>query len=147
MSRLSRPLTELKNRYTVVVIGTGYGGSIAASRLSRAGQSVCVLERGKEWHAGDFPDGPLKALGEMQASTVDGRHGPATGLFDFHFDKDISVLRGCGLGGTSLINANVSLKADPRVFDDERWPSALRADTGSGLAQGYLRAEVSGGRV
>ena len=40
----------------MVVIGSGYGASIAASRCARAGQSVCVLERGKEWLPGDFPE-------------------------------------------------------------------------------------------
>ena len=55
MSHLSLPIENIKNHYTVVVIGSGYGGGIAASRLARAGQQVCVLERGKEFFPGDFP--------------------------------------------------------------------------------------------
>ena len=43
----------------------------------------------------------------------EGHTGSHTGMFDFHMNKDISVLVGCGLGGTSLINANVSLRASP----------------------------------
>ena len=42
--------------YDVVVIGSGYGGGISASRLARAGRSVCLLERGKEFLPGEFPD-------------------------------------------------------------------------------------------
>src|SRR3954470_20609357 len=100
MARLASSLQNIKDHYTVVVIGSGYGGGIAASRLSRAGQSVCVLERGKEWLTGSFPETTPEALAQMQVSTPLGHEGIATGLFDFHFDDDISVLRGCGLGGT-----------------------------------------------
>lgn len=49
-----------------MVVGSGYGGSIAASRSARAGQSVCVLERGKEWLPGDFPETFLNAWKEVQ---------------------------------------------------------------------------------
>ena len=45
--------------------------------------------------------------------------GSSTGLYDLVVGKDVAVLQGCGLGGTSLINANVALDADPRVFEDE----------------------------
>ena len=66
--RLSSSLAEIKSHYTVVVVGSGYGGGIAASRLSRAGQSVCVLERGREFLPGEFPETMPEALGEMQNS-------------------------------------------------------------------------------
>lgn len=46
--RISRPVELLRHTYDVVVIGSGYGGGVSASRMARAGQSVCVLERGKE---------------------------------------------------------------------------------------------------
>ena len=52
-----------------------------------------------------------------------------------------SVLVGCGLGGTSLINANVALEADPRVFDDVRWPAPLRGGDDALLVQGYAEAQ------
>lgn len=53
--RISRPVELLRHTYDVVVIGSGYGGGIAASRMARAGQSVCVLERGKERWRRCFP--------------------------------------------------------------------------------------------
>jgi NADPH-dependent 2,4-dienoyl-CoA reductase/sulfur reductase-like enzyme len=46
--RISKPVELLRHQYDVVVIGSGYGGGVAASRMARGGQSVCVLERGKE---------------------------------------------------------------------------------------------------
>lgn len=46
--RLSRPVSMLRPEYDVVVVGSGYGAGVAASRMSRAGKSVAVLELGKE---------------------------------------------------------------------------------------------------
>lgn len=46
--RISKPLELLRPSYDVVVVGSGYGGGVAASRMARGDQSVCVLERGKE---------------------------------------------------------------------------------------------------
>ena len=125
MQRLSSPISDLRPHYDVVVVGSGYGGAIAACRLARAGRSVCVLERGRELVPGDFPEDLLGAARETQAHVGDSVYGSRAGLFDFRLGRDISVLVGCGLGGTSLINANVALEADPRIFDDERWPTAL----------------------
>ena len=128
MSHLAKPVNQIRDRYDVVVVGSGYGASIAASRLARAGQRVCVLERGKEFRPGEYPDTGPEAVAETQVD-LPGQHlGSATGLLDFHVNKDLNVLVGCGLGGTSLINANVSLRAEPRVFDDSRWPQAIRDD-------------------
>ncbi len=141
MARLSMPIEKLKQHYTVVVIGSGYGASIAASRLARAGQQVCVLERGKEFQPGEYPDTELHALGEMQAELPDGHIGSKTGLYQFNVNEDINVFKGCGLGGTSLVNANVALRAEPRVFDDKRWPKVLRDDLAAGLEAGYGHAE------
>ena len=51
-------------------------------------------------------------------------------------NNDVNVVLGCGLGGTSLINANVGLRAEPRVFDDPAWPEDIRKDAAL-LEQGY----------
>ncbi len=60
--RLAKNLEDIKEAYDVVVIGAGYGGSIAASRMARAGQSVCLLDRGKEIRPGEYPDQEHEAV-------------------------------------------------------------------------------------
>jgi len=140
MNRISNPLEDIQEHYDVVVIGSGYGGGIAASRLSRAGQRVCLLERGKEFMPGEFPDTLVEATENFQADTPERKIGSELGLYNFHIGKDVNVLVGCGLGGTSLINANVSLKLDPRVWTNGKWPSAILKDK-IGIDAGYDRAE------
>jgi cholesterol oxidase len=136
--RLARNLDELQPRYDAVVVGSGYGAGVAASRLARMGYSVAVLERGREFAIGEFPDTLPEATQEFQY-VLGGEHiGKLTGLYELHFGRDMHVLVGCGLGGTSLINANVSLPPDQRVWEDARWPVELfRDDT---LEEGFARA-------
>lgn len=134
MKRLASSRAQLKERYDAIVIGSGYGGGIAASRLGRMRRSdggkldVCLLERGREIQTGEYPDTLLEAGKEFQINLHDKHIGDWTGLFNLYANKDINVIVGCGLGGTSLINANVSLKADDRVFDDPCWPDEIRQD-------------------
>lgn len=142
MKPLSSPLTQLQATYDVVVVGSGYGGGIAASRFARAGLSVAVLERGREYLPGDFPDTLTEAAGAMQVRGQRRRTGSETALFDFRNHADLDVLVGCGLGGTSLINAGVVLEPDPRVFDDPVWPQAFRDDLDGGVAEGFRRARA-----
>ena len=145
MTQLSSPLTALKPKYDVIVIGSGYGGSVSAARLARATKqdgtpvSVCLLERGREISVGHFPNTVAQAAAEMQVDSKLGHVGRETGLFDFRKNDDISVFQGCGLGGTSLVNANVSLPAAEWVFDDPVWPRALRDDQ-HGLENGFKAA-------
>lgn len=137
MTRLSIPLENLKPHYDVVVVGSGYGGAITASRLARAGKHVCLLERGKEFQPGEYPDTPIEAAAEVQMDLPDKHIGNATGLYDFRINDDMNVFMGCGLGGTSLVNANVSLPPEPRVMQDSAWPLALRTDADDLLARGF----------
>ncbi len=139
MNRLSSPITNLKNKYEVVVIGSGYGGSIAASRMSRCGKQVCLLEKGKEFMPGEFPKDITHAAKEMQITTKGKTSGSKNGLYEFVINDDINVFKGCGLGGTSLVNANVSIEPEARVFEDAIWPGEIRNDLNS-LKEGIARA-------
>lgn len=139
MKRLSSHLDEMAPSYDAVVIGSGYGGGVAASRLARMGYTVALLERGDEIHPGEYPDTPEKALQQSQVHADGVTIGQRRALFDLRVGSDMNVLVGCGLGGTSLINANVSIEADPRVFEDPVWPRGI-AD--SDLSEGYRRARA-----
>jgi cholesterol oxidase len=128
--RLSRGLEELwtsntdKRRFDVLIVGSGYGGSMAAAELtgrvsSTTGEPlrIGVLERGKEYLPGEFPShfselpGHLR-MGDQQAGRVGGKH---EGLFDLRLGEDVAALVANGLGGGSLINAGVLL--EPTLAD------------------------------
>jgi len=138
MTRLASPPGRLRPHYDVVVVGSGYGGGVAASRLARAGLSVAVLERGREVVTGEFPTRFPELRGEMQLTGKRVRAGSPTGLYDVRFGEDMHVLVGCGLGGGSLINAGVALRPDARVFADEVWPGQIVQD--GLIEEGYARA-------
>ncbi|WP_144137577.1 alpha/beta fold hydrolase [Paraburkholderia sp. BCC1884] len=141
MNRLSSVATAIQAHYEVLVVGSGYGGAIAASRMARAGRSVCVLERGREFMAGEYPRDAFHGAAQIQYNLADHHLGSPLALLEVHVNDDINAVVGCGLGGTSLINANVALEADPRLWDDPRWPAALRADK-DGRDTGYTRARA-----
>lgn len=145
MPRLARSASHAQPTYDAVVVGSGYGGGVAASRLARIGLKVAVLERGREFLPGEFPDTLLGANGELQISGRGRRIGSADALFDLRMGADVHALVGCGLGGTSLINANVCLTPDLLVLEDEAWPEDIRADhrlnIGFHRARGMLQPE------
>jgi cholesterol oxidase len=136
---LSSPIDKRKAHYDVVVIGSGYGGGIASSRLARAGKTVCLLERGDEKGPGDYPNTGLGLLSEVQFDSPIVRAGSKTALFDVRYNKDINVVVGCGLGGTSLINAGVGLRPDQNALMTDAWPTELRVK--GALDSFFARAE------
>ena len=131
MTRLADSTAVLKPHYEIVVIGSGYGGGVSASRLARAGRQVCLLERGREFQPGEYPNRGKQLRPETQFDLPKRHLGSPSALFDLRVNDDINVLLGCGLGGTSLINAGVSLRVLPRVFKDERWPVEIRREAES----------------
>ncbi|MFA5952084.1 MAG: GMC family oxidoreductase [Hyphomicrobium sp.] len=139
MTRLSRPVETIKCRYDVIVVGSGYGGGVSASRLSRAGKRVCVLERGREILTGEFPSKFPDLKNEFQVRGKNFATGPDSAIYDVRLGADMHVLIACGLGGGSLVNAGVSLRPDRRVFADEAWPGQIVQD--GLLDEGYRRAE------
>jgi len=138
MTRLARPLDRLKSHYDVVIVGSGYGGGVTASRLARAGKRVAVLERGREFLTGEFPSRFPEMRRELQLTGRRLRLGSKVGLYDVRLGEDMNILIGCGLGGGSLINAGVALRPEPRVLLDALWPDELRED--GLLDEGYRRA-------
>lgn len=131
--------------YDVVVVGSGYGGAVAAARFAGAvnqrGErlSVCVLERGNEYVAGAFPNRLSDLPGYVRYSRYDDPKlkGRRDGLFDLRIGADVTVVLASGLGGGSLINAAVAERAT-EALTHPAWPEAIRGD----LDQYYERAEA-----
>ncbi len=139
MTPLARSLGNASASYDVIVVGSGYGGGVAASRLARAGKRVAVLERGREFPTGTFPSKFPDLRAEVQITGKRVRTGSQNALYDIRLGDDMHVLVGCGLGGGSLINAGVALRPDARVFADDIWPEQIAQD--GLLDEGYRRAE------
>lgn len=109
----------MNGSYDAIVIGSGFGGGIAACRLAEAGQRVVVLERGRRFAPQDFPATPEEAPSALWHPTLNPR-----GLFDLRLMKDLSVVTAAGVGGGSLVYANVQLRAPADVFA-QGWPEAI----------------------
>lgn len=137
--RLSRPWSERQTHYDVIVIGSGYGGGVAASHLSRAGKRVAVLERGREFATGEFPTRFSDLKAQLHISGNGKNTGSATALYDIRIGPDMDVVVGCGLGGGSLVNGGVALRPDDRVLQDPVWPQSFRGD--ALIDVGFARAD------
>ncbi len=111
----------------VVVVGSGFGGAVAACRLAQAGFAVVLLERGRRYESGDFP--PLPGSGDLLPDSRRWLWGPEHGLWDVEDLGEIVSMTAAGYGGGSLIYANVHLRPPRQVFD-ERWPRAYQQRRG-----------------
>jgi cholesterol oxidase len=103
--------------FDVIVVGSGFGASVIAYRMASAGQRVCVLERGAAYPPGSFPRDPYGMATNLWAPGA-GLHG----LFDVWAFNGIESLVSSGLGGGSLIYANVLIRKDEHWFVDEALP-------------------------
>ena len=119
--------------HEAIVVGTGFGGSISACRLSKKWPGgVLVLERGQRYELGSFPRTPHGMAHNFWNSSLEKRRRPKAigmveqhGIFDIRNYGNIDVVLGAGLGGGSLIYANVFLEPPDDVFSD-RWPVTCR---------------------
>ena len=103
-------------QFDVVVIGSGFGGSVTALRLREKGYSVAVLEAGKRFADKDFPKTSWRVNKFLFA--------PALGCYGIqriHFLPDVLVLCGAGVGGGSLVYANTLYQPGDKYFNDPQW--------------------------
>jgi cholesterol oxidase len=99
-----------------VVIGSGFGGSVSAMRLSEKGYRVMVLERGKQFRAEDFPKTNWNIFKYLWL--------PAARCFGFmgiNFLNDIVILNGSGVGGGSLVYASTHIMPPEAFFEGKEW--------------------------
>ena len=108
----------MSETFHAIVVGTGFGGSVTAAKLVEKGWNVLVLERGAAHPPGRFPRTP----GEMARAFWSPDSG-RLGLFDVWSFDALDAVVASGLGGGSLIYANVLQRKPPETFAAcERWP-------------------------
>jgi len=100
----------------VAVIGSGFGGSVAAHRLTEKGYGVRVFEKGKRWRPEDFP----KTNWNIRKSFWFPKIG-CRGIFGLRLLREALVLHGVGVGGGSLVYANTLFEPPDTVWDDPQW--------------------------
>jgi cholesterol oxidase len=106
----------MSNSFDVVVIGSGFGGSVSALRLREKGYSVAVLEAGRRFEDKDFPKTSWRLNKFLFA--------PKLGLYGIqriHVLPDVLILCGAGVGGGSLVYANTLYQPGDDYFNDKQW--------------------------
>jgi cholesterol oxidase len=131
MDAPAQPEVHRRNDYEMVIIGSGFGGSILTCRTAKHWPGkVLLLERGKRYPMGSFPRSPramannfwnIPSEDRVRPSHIS-KKGQLHGLFDIRNGKHINAVLSAGLGGGSLIYANVFLEPPEEVFA-EGWPT------------------------
>lgn len=107
---------EHGQQYDAVIVGSGFGGAVAAARLAQAGLRVLVLERGRRWEPGEFPRS--SDLRDRWLFEND------RGLYDVRWLDEMASIQAAGWGGGSLVYANVFARPSDDVLGPQ-WPSEL----------------------
>jgi len=114
-------MSDEAERFDAVIVGSGFGGSVMAYRLAKAGKRVCLLERGKAYPPGSFSRTPLELRNNFW-NPSEKRYG----LFNVWSFRRMAAVVSAGLGGGSLIYANVLIRKDDRWFADAMMPHGGR---------------------
>jgi len=121
--------------YDVLVIGSGFGGSVAALRLTEKGYRVGVLEAGRRFEDTDYPRSSWDVRRFLWAPKLG-----CQGIQRIHMLRDVIILAGAGVGGGSLVYANTLYRPDADTFyRDPQW--AHVTDWRAELAPYYEQAE------
>ena len=120
--------------FDVLVIGSGFGGSVAALRLTEKGYTVGVLEAGRRFSDKDFPKTSWRINKFLFAPKLG-----LKGIQRIHALPDVLVLAGAGVGGGSLVYANTLYVPPQSYFDDKQWRHIT--DWKSELAPWYDQAQ------
>jgi cholesterol oxidase len=115
-------MSESNQKYDAVIVGSGFGGSINALRLAEAGKSVLVLERGRRYNPGEFPR-DIEDVTRLFWRYP--KHPDFRGLYEMGIFSGIATVVASGVGGGSLIYANIHIRPDPVVFEHPRWPRSI----------------------
>lgn len=106
----------MERHFDWIVVGSGFGGSVSALRLSEKGYKIAVLEKGRRFAPEDFPKSNWNLRRWMWMPSA-GLHG----IFQMSFFKHITVLHGVGVGGGSLVYANTLPTPSDEFFEAKSW--------------------------
>jgi len=120
--------------YDVLVIGSGFGGSVTALRLTEKGYRVGVLEAGRRFEDADFPRTSWDARKFLWAPKLG-----CKGIQRIHLLRDVIILAGAGVGGGSLVYANTLYEPKDAFYHDRQWVHIT--DWRAELAPYYDQAE------
>jgi len=129
-----------EGRYDVVVVGSGFGGSVAALRLTEKGYRVAVLEAGRRFDEASYPKTSWQVRSFFWAPKLG-----CYGLQRISLLKDVMILSGAGVGGGSLLYANTLYEPLPPFYDDPQWRDIT--DWRDELAPAYDQAKRMLGAV
>jgi cholesterol oxidase len=102
--------------FDFVIVGSGFGGSVSALRLAEKGYRVLVLEQGRRFADLDFPRSNWHLWNFLWLPAL-----RLHGFMRLTFFKEAMVLHGCGVGGGSLVYANVLMEPDSELFEEPEW--------------------------
>ena len=125
--------------YDYIVIGSGFGGSVASLRLVEKGYKVLTLEQGKRFNPGDFPKSNWNLPKYLWIPTL-----RFFGFQKLSFYTTASILSGTGVGGGSLVYANTLYVPPDEFFSNESW--SRFGDWKKILEPFYVRASFMLGR-
>ena len=109
-------MTLIERDFDVLVIGSGFGGSVSALRLTEKGYKVAILEAGRRFEDDDFP----KTSWRINRFLYFPKLG-LNGIQRIHFLPDVLILAGAGVGGGSLVYANTLYIPPDSYFEDKQW--------------------------
>jgi cholesterol oxidase len=109
-------MSKKSREFDVVVIGSGFGGSVAALRLAEKGYRVAVIEAGRRFKDKDFPKTSWRLSKFLYAPRLGLR-----GIQRIHVLPDVLILAGAGVGGGSLVYANTLYMPPDSYFQDKQW--------------------------
>ena len=109
----------MKHDWDVIIVGSGFGGSVSALRLAEKGYKVLVIEKGKRYGTEDFPktNWNLRKYFWMPRIFL-------YGIQCITLFKDVFILHGAGVGGGSLVYANTLLVPPDEAFNSGNWPGS-----------------------
>lgn len=110
-------------KFDFIIIGSGFGGSVSAMRLSQKGYKVLLLEKGRKYTAKDFPKTNWNLKKFIWAPFF-----RLFGIQQITLLNKIMILHGAGLGGGSLVYANTLMQPQDNIFEKNHWPEKFLAN-------------------